>query len=206
MSLNFSEPQAGWVIKSGYLHLSDRRRRWLADVLGLKAGAYYPGNQQRGLPSHNATMMMIDPETGLTAAISAANTIINMRTAADGAVAAKWLARRDASTVAMIGAGEQAYAQLNALFIVLPSLIRANVWTWNHACAESFAGYWNARGLTVSLCESVESAVRGADVIVATTPSRRPLVEKERVRPGTHINAIGSDAAGKQEISTALVQ
>src|SRR5689334_13233492 len=97
-------------IKSGYLNLES------GEVLGLKAGGYWLENQARhGLPNHRATMLLINPDTGEALAVMPANTITRMRTAAAGAVAARHLARQDARTVAVLGTGEQAHAQLEAL-------------------------------------------------------------------------------------------
>lgn len=192
--------QAHFGLKSGYLNLDGR------EVLGLKAGGYWLRNQElHGLPNHRATMLLIDPATGEALAVMPANTITRMRTAAAGAVAARYLARKDATTVAMVGTGEQAHAQLEALRHT-HKIAKVDVWGRNPAAVASYIAAWQARDIEARAAASLEDALAAADIVVTTTPSTAPLVMDAWVRPGTHINAIGSDGAGKRELDPALIR
>jgi ornithine cyclodeaminase/alanine dehydrogenase-like protein (mu-crystallin family) len=203
---DFIPPKQGsFVIKAGYMCVrdggSDGERR---TVLGLKAGSYWPANLEGGLPNHNAAMMMFDPLSGRPTAVLGANAITALRTAAGGAIAARHLARSSEVVVAMLGAGEQAYVQLEALQLVR-KISEVRVWSRSPASAERYSTYWREEGLAVRRVASAEVAVRGADIIVTTTPARSPIVESRWVGPGAHINAIGSDAPGKVELAPDLV-
>lgn len=196
---------ASWAVKSGHLELvagvSDSIDH---EVLGLKAGAYWPRNADRGLSNHNAAMMLIDPDTGRLSALMAANAITTMRTAAGGAVAARHLARKDAKCVAVLGAGDQAHAQLEALLTV--ELVKeVRVWARRSDRAQAYADFWVNKELRARAYASIQECVECADIVVTTTPSRTPLVESSWIVSGTHINAIGSDAPGKQELQAELV-
>ena len=210
---------AHFGLKSGYLNLgsskpaSDSRPARGAqsvngsrEVLGLKAGGYWLENQERhGLPNHRATMLLINPDTGEALAVMPANTITRMRTAAAGAVAARHLARRDATTVAVLGTGEQAHAQLEALRFTR-KISKVHVWGRKPAAVASYVAAWQGRDIDVRAAESLEGALAESDIVVTTTPSTSPLVLDSWIRSGTHINAIGSDGAGKRELDPALIR
>lgn len=192
---------AHFGLKSGYLDLDGNR-----EVLGLKAGGYWLKNQElHGLPNHRATVLLINPDTGEALAVMPANTITRMRTAAAGAVAARYLARQDATTVAMVGTGEQAHAQLEALRHT-HKVAKVHVWGRNPAAVAAYIAAWRDRDIDVQAAGSLEEALATADVVVTTTPSTAPLVLDAWIRPGTHINAIGSDGAGKRELDPALIR
>jgi ornithine cyclodeaminase/alanine dehydrogenase len=192
---------AHFGLKSGYLNLDGNR-----EVLGLKAGGYWLRNQElHGLPNHRATMLLINPDTGEALAVMPANTITRMRTAAAGAVAARYLARQDATTVAVVGTGEQAHAQLEALRLTR-KIAKVHVWGRNPAAVASYVAAWQSADIDARAAGSLEDALAAADIVVTTTPSTAPLVLDAWVRPGTHINAIGSDGAGKRELEPALIR
>ena len=191
---------AHFGLKSGYLDLEK------GEVLGLKAGGYWLENQQRhGLPNHRATLLLIDPDTGEALAVMPANTITRMRTAAAGAVAARHLAREDASTVAVLGTGEQAHAQLEALRLTR-KIAKILVWGRTPAAVASYVRAWQGRDVEVRAAENPADALAQSDIVVTTTPATSPVVLDRWVRAGTHINAIGSDGAGKREIDPALIR
>jgi ornithine cyclodeaminase/alanine dehydrogenase-like protein (mu-crystallin family) len=190
-----------WIIKSGVLHRANE-----VDTLGLKAGSYWPVNEkERGMPNHNATMMLVDLETGSVSTVLNANHVTSLRTAAAGAISSKWLARPDSARIALLGAGDQAHAQLEAHLFLLPSLCEFTVWSRSEKHARQFATVWQAKGVSVVGCCDVHRAARDADIIITTTPSREPILFSDSVKAGAHIVAIGSDAAGKQEIDAELV-
>jgi len=197
--------QGSFVIKGGYIEIRDSGTKdGVTRILGLKAGSYWPCNLSAGLPNHNAAMMMFNALTGRPTAILGANTITALRTAAGGAVAARHLAPTGRVKVAMLGAGEQAHVQLEALRLVR-EIDEVRVWSRTLSNAERFSLEWREKGVEVRSMVDAETAVRGADIIVTTTPSRSPIVQSDWVKSGTHINAIGSDAVGKAELAPDLV-
>ena len=209
--------RAHFGIKSGYLRLpapqaqggdggGTSTSRGMQEVLGLKAGGYWMLNQERyGLPSHRATMLLIDPESGGPLAVVSANTITRMRTAAAGAIAARHLARESSRTVTILGTGEQAHAQLEALRLVRP-IGKVFVWGRTPAAMDRYISAWREPGMAVAAATDLPKCVAQSDIIVTTTPATSPLVMSAWVRPGTHVNAVGSDGAGKKELDPQLVR
>jgi ornithine cyclodeaminase len=127
--------------------------------------------------------------------------LTDLRTGAAGAIAADLLARPDASTVAIVGAGSQARHQLQALRRVR-SIDRVQVVSRSPERVRAFADDIEVgHGLVVDICSTVEQAVRGADIVITTTPSRAPLVESDWLAPGTHVTAVGADDPAKQELA-----
>lgn len=193
-----------WVIKAGHLELSNSDDPPVRDVIGLKLGGYNPANMSKGLPNHNAAIMLSDPVTGRPCAVLAANVITTLRTAAGGAIAARWLAGEKADHVAVLGAGDQAYAQLEAWMAVHP-VRSVKVWARNRERRDEYAAFWRAKGVDARACETAEEAVRQVGLIITATAAREPILRPEWVEPGTHINAVGADSVGKQELHEDLV-
>ncbi len=170
-------------------------------IAGVKIVTVHPQNRSRGLPTVMALTIILDPETGLPEAIINATELTAMRTGAAGAVAAKYLSPKRAVTLGLVGSGRQAEAQLEAIAAEL-TIEEVKVWARNRGHAEVFAGRYaryNAR--SASLQEACD-----CDVLVTTTPSTVPIVRSEWIADGTHINAIGADAPGKQELDPALLR
>lgn len=172
-------------------------------VLGLKAGGYWPGNGAQGIANHQSTTLLFDPETGQPAALVGANRLTGLRTGAAAAIATRHLARPDAGTLGLIGAGGQAEHQVRAVCAVRP--IRRLI-----ASDPSEAALVRLARLAADLNLAFETAdpaavASEADVLTTVTPSRAPLFMAEAARPGTHVNAMGTDTAGKQEHDPALV-
>ena len=195
-----SLPRGDFRAMFGELQLDGR---W---VCGLKWVNVHPDNPSRGLPTVMAKIILNDPETGLELADMEGTLITDMRTGAVGAVAAKYLARPEASSVGLVGAGVQAWYALEALRLARDiRLVR--VWSPKEARARDFAARaakeW---GLSCEVAGSAEEAVRGQDIIITATPSRLPIVRDAWVSPGMHINAIGADAPGKQELEPAILK
>jgi ornithine cyclodeaminase/alanine dehydrogenase len=196
---------AHFGLKSGYLRIR-RPPDVDREVLGLKAGGYWIGNQERnGLPNHRATLLLIDPMCGEPLALMPANTITRLRTAAAGAVAARHLAREDSSSVTVLGTGEQAVAQLEALQVT-HNIRKVFVWGKRPESVERYAKTWRQRGLEAVPSLSLSECLPQSDIIITTTPSTEPLVMSAWVRPGAHVNAVGSDGAGKKEIDPDLIR
>ena len=167
----------------------------------IKVSPGFFNNSSLGLPSLNGLMLVLSARTGLTEAVLLDNGYLTaVRTAAAGAVAARWLARRDARRVAIIGAGEQARLQLDALRLVR-DIEHVTVWARERDRALQYARDCEARGIACELADSVSHALKRADIAITTTPSREPLIHARDLHPGLHITAMGSDAEHKNEIA-----
>jgi alanine dehydrogenase len=174
---------------------------------GVKIVNAHPENPGKyGLPTVMGVIVLIDPKTGAPLAIMDGTTITNMRTGAAGAVAVKYLARKDSRVFAMVGAGVQAKTQLLAIREVLKvEEVRVN--DISKVRAEEYMREMGEKiDAEFKILTDTRKAVEGADVIVTTTPSRRPVILNEWVEEGVHINAIGADAPGKQELDPAILR
>lgn len=176
------------------------------DSFAIKISPGFFDNPALGLASLNGLMVLFSARTGLVEAVLFDNGFLtDVRTAAAGALAARWLARENARTAGIIGSGAQARLQLEALTLVR-DIESARVWGRDPrraaAMAEEMAG---ALGIQVEPAASAEEAVRDADIVVTTTPSTSPLIEAAWLRPGQHLTAMGSDAEHKNELAPAVL-
>lgn len=173
---------------------------------GIKWVNVHPHNRARGLPTVMAVIVLNDPATGVPLAVMDGLLITKLRTAASAAVAARTLARRDSRTVGLVGCGAQADAQLAALAAVF-HLRRVRVWGAFPGEARRFCARMRRihRGIAFEPCAAIERCVRDSDIVVTLTPSRRPIVKRAWLSPGTHINAVGADAPGKQELDPRIL-
>jgi len=160
------------------------------------------------LPTVRATIFLVDPQNGSVLSIMGGANITAMRTGAAGGIAAKYLARKDSRVAGFIGAGVQARTQLAALLSVLPQIEEVRVWDLVPAASEKFVQDTKPEvGKRKVMKESERAdAVRDVDVLVTTTPSREPVVLNKWVSEGTHINAIGADAPGKEELDPEILK
>lgn len=167
----------------------------------IKVSPGFFDNPRLGLPSLNGMMMLLSARTGLLDALLLDNGYLTaVRTGAAGAVAARLLSRPESSSVALIGAGEQAALQLQALCLVRP-IERVRVWARDNARALAFSvELARTSGLSVIACASIDEAMADVDIAITCTPSREPLIHAGHLRPGLHITAMGSDAEHKNEI------
>lgn len=170
-------------------------------LAGVKVVNVHPGNPARGLPTVMALIVILDIATGIPVAILNATKLTDMRTGAAGAVAAKYLSPKKEIVLGLIGTGRQSEAQYQAISREL-EICEIKCWSRNSLHAEKFA-----RSITDHTARSVpvEKAC-DCDVLVTATPSREPVVMNEWVHDGTHINAIGADAPGKQELDPLLLR
>ncbi len=183
-------------IKSGFMSSSA--------ALGLKAGGYWPENfTHYGLSNHQSTIVLFDAHTGRPSALMAANRVTELRTAAAGAIAAKWLASPTSHAVGVIGAGHQALAQLLALRTII-SIDQIHVWARHKDKAQKFCAHLQELFDAEIMFGSIENVVYGADILITATASTEPLVRYDWLRPGVHINAIGSDTKGKHELDPLI--
>ena len=196
ISMPFRNPVGVAHIKAGHLHDDEV---WTTKV----SCDFDPGDGSPVL--HNGVMLVLSAVDGSLVAVLADNGFLTeLRTGAAGAVAADLLARPDSTSVAIVGAGSQARFQLDALLEVR-SIDTVRVASRSRERAEIFVDECVARGLSAHLCESVEAAVRGADIVVTVTPSTTPLVEAAWLDPGTHVTAVGSDEPTKNELGPGVL-
>lgn len=175
-------------------------------ICGLKWVNVHPGNPHRGLLTVMAKILLNDPDTGLEFADLDGTHVTDFRTGAAGGTAAKYLSRPEAARLGVMGAGVQARTQVAAIMKVRP-IKEIVVYDRHLTCSRPFAEKMAASlGISVRAAEDAAEAVRDMDIVVTTTPSERPIVFKDWVSPGTHINAIGADAAGKQELDPAILR
>jgi ornithine cyclodeaminase len=170
----------------------------------IKISPGFFDNPKIGLPSTNGMMVLLSSRTGLVQALLLDNGYLtDVRTAAAGAVAAKHLSRADSSVAAVFGAGMQAQLQLEALMLVRP-IRAARIWARDRNKAELTRKSLTAKlGIRVDVVADPHVAVSGADIVVTTTPSDRPILNAEWLSPGQHLTAMGSDAEHKNEIDPA---
>ena len=173
----------------------------LPGCAGMKWVNVHPKNPSLGLPSVMAILIYSDPETGYPLAIMDATEITAYRTGAAAAIASKYLARPDSHTVGIIGAGFQAYTQILA-HAELFNTISINAFDVSNAAVVKLMR--SLSQFPISNC-AIQEAV-ASDIVCTLTPSRSPIIKREWIRPGTHINAVGADAPGKQELDLAIVK
>lgn len=175
------------------------------DATGVKVVNVHPDNPGSGLPTVMALVILNSPKTGAPTAVMGGTFLTNMRTGAAGAVAAKYLAKKSSKTVGLIGAGAQGRTQLLGLAEIFDvetvkvadvSLDRCR------ALEEESRTFLDA---TFEIATDIKE-VCDADILVTTTPSRKPLVKDDWIKEGTHINAIGADAKGKEELEPAILR
>ena len=164
------------------------------NVFGVKWISGFPKNPMRfGLPRGIGLLILNDAENGLPLAVMDCTWISAMRTGAATGVGAKYLARPDSKSVAIIGAGVQARTQLEALKVVLPGLEEVRAYDVRHEAAEAFAQDMGSKlGMTVRPVESPQEAVSGADIVVTVTVADEPIVKDAWMKPGSLFAAIGS--------------
>ena len=201
--INLEVPEQGGEVHIKTGHLSG------GPYYAVKIASGFYGNSALGLPSSNGMVLVFDSQTGAPAAFLLDNGFItDLRTAAAGALAAKYLARQQVNTVAVIGSGAQARYQLQLLPLVRP-FREARVWGRNpnkaQACAEELRRAGIAGQPAFSVAPSVEQAVRGADVVITVTASREPLLRAEWLAPGATVIAVGSDGPDKQELDVKVL-
>jgi len=168
-------------------------------ALGAKLVTVYESNIARGLPTHLATIVMLDPETGALSAIVDGRYITEVRTAAVSAVSVKKLARENSAVLAILGSGVQARSHFEALSHVR-TFREVRAWSPTRKNLDAFA-----RETGAIAAESPEAAVRGADIIVLAASSHTPILFNEWVAPGAHVVSVGATRPTQQEMDPALV-
>ena len=173
-------------------------------ALGAKIITVFPGNDATPYDSHQGAVLLFDTEYGRLIGILDASTITALRTAAVTAVATRLLAREDARTLALLGAGVQAETHLESIGLVR-RIDEVRVWSRSGDRARRFADRYAAAGKRIVVCQSAREAAEGADVVCTITSSREPVLFGEWLAPGTHVNAVGASLATSRELDSAAV-
>lgn len=172
---------------------------------GMKLVTVVPANHARGLPSHLATIVLLNHETGALEAILDGRYITEARTAAVSAVSARHLARRDARAIAIIGSGVQARSHADALARVIDG---AGFRVWSPSAAHREQAARDITSVTTRPAHATASAreaVTGADIVVLVTSASSPVVDDGWIAPGTHVIGVGACRPNQREMPAALL-
>jgi len=195
--LVFNDPPGDVHIKYGYIKGDDFY------VIKIASGFY--DNPKLGLPSGDGLMLVYSQKTGVLEAILLdEGYLTNLRTAVAGAVAAKHLAPRGVMAVGIVGAGVQSRMQLDWLRRVR-AFDEAVVWGINEEELDAYRRDMASPGLKIRTTLRAEEVAAAANLIVTCTPATTPILKAEWIRPGTHITAVGSDTAAKQELEAGIL-
>jgi len=195
--LVFADPPGDVHIKYGYIKRDD--------FYVIKIASGFTDNPKLGLPSGDGLMLVFSQKTGvLEAVLLDEGYLTNLRTAVAGAVVAKYLAPRQVSAVGIVGAGVQGRMQLDWLRRVR-KFDQAVVWGIDEDELGAYRRDMESPGLRIRTTLRAEEVAAAANLIVTCTPATAPILKTEWIRPGTHITAIGSDTAAKQELEAAIL-
>lgn len=172
-------------------------------MAGTKIVNVHPDNPKNNLPTVGAVIVLNDAKTGAPLALMDGTYITGMRTGAAGAVASKYLSKKGAKTLGVIGAGQQALFQIAATAGTL-KLDDILVYDVNEKNIERLLAELEKIGIKIRKAELEE--VSKQDILTTTTPSRNPIVKNDWTVPGMHINAVGADAEGKEELDPAILK
>lgn len=174
-------------------------------LLGFKAAGFWTGNRTMGGEAHQATVMLFDPATGRPLCVIDGNAITTARTAAAGALGLSRLARLDSRAVTVFGTGVQAKAQLDLALRALPTLKTVTYVSVDREPHREFECLFAGR-CDLSCERDADATVARADVVITATPGAGPLFDSAAVRPGTHLNCVGSDTRGKRELPQGVLE
>ena len=182
----------------GFFGLMPAQRGGDHGAYSLKSLIVVPDNPKRGLDSHQGTVTLFDGETGIPTALLSASAITAIRTAAVSALATRLLSREDSRELAVLGAGVQARSHLQALPLVR-DFERIRVYSRTPEHVQQLASEVDG---AAEVADSAEAAVRGADVVVTATNSREPVLRREWLAEGAHVNAVGASMPSARELDT----
>jgi ornithine cyclodeaminase len=189
----------------GKMALMPSHRAGESAAYGVKTVCVFPENPQKGLDAHQGSVSLFSGQTGELLAVMNASAITAIRTAAVSGVATQQLALETANDLAIVGTGVQARAHIEAMANVR-SLKRVRVASAKFENAKRFAREFERRySFPIEPVETVEEAVRGAEVIVTATTAKEPILRREWVSPGAHLNVVGSSIPSTREIDSATV-
>jgi ornithine cyclodeaminase len=174
--------------------------------MGAKIVTVFGENHKKNLPSHLATILLLDPDTGMLQAIMDGRYITEARTAAVSAVSTRFLAKADASTLAIIGSGVQARSHLEA-YQHVRQLKEVRIWSPSAHSRQRFVDDMSPSvNIPIRATETAEQAVRGADLIVLVTSSPTPVIDDAWVSEGAHVVCVGACRPNQQEMAPQLVK
>ena len=174
-------------------------------VAGAKIISVFPGNFYQGLPSHQGVVLVFEMQTGKLQAVVDGETITAIRTAAVSAAASALLARKNADTLGIIGAGLQARKHLEALKLVR-EIKKVFVWDIDIVSADRYAQEMSEKfGMHIQVCKTSQEAVEEADIICTVTAAKEPIVYGAYIKEGAHINAVGACLPKVRELDTDIV-
>jgi ornithine cyclodeaminase/alanine dehydrogenase-like protein (mu-crystallin family) len=191
----------------GLLGMMPAYRGAAPPAYSVKTVCIFPGNPRRGLDAHQGVVVLFDGETGRPTAVLNGSAVTSIRTAAVTALATRLLAREDARTLAILGSGVQARAHLRSLMLVA-AFEQVRVFSPNAERARAFADEASEAldgRARVAVAASAQAALDGADVVVTATNSAEPVLERDWLAPGAHVNAIGASIPSSREIDVATV-
>lgn len=176
------------------------------DYFGAKVITAFHGNIGTEYPSHMGYVMMFESVHGSFVGMADCAVITEIRTGAVSGVATDLLARKDARKLAIIGAGAQARSHIAAMMIVRPGIEEVSVYDIRTEASEKFAKEASEKyAVKVNVCKNVQETVADADIICTVTPSKEPYLEKEWIKKGAHINAVGTFTPVTREVTSDLV-
>jgi len=175
------------------------------DITGVKIVNVHPDNPKIGLPTVMALMILNSTETGAPLAIMDGTYLTDMRTGAAGGVAVKYLARKNAKTVGFVGTGNQARSQLLAISEII-DIYEIKATSTSEKQTLAFKDDMELKIECEIIAKKTIREVCDCDILVTTTPSREPIVMDDWILEGTHINAIGADAPGKEELDPLILK
>lgn len=177
-----------------------------AQVVGIKALTLYPSNPSKNIPAIQGFISLFDANTGTLMALVDAASITAIRTAAASGVATQYLAKADASCLALIGTGPQAESHFHAMLSVRP-IKRVKIWSRNFEKARALAKrICQSSQLSVEAEENIHAAIEDADIICTLTGSSVPLINGQCLKPGAHLNLIGAHSAVTREVDTGTIR
>lgn len=196
--LSFLEPRGDMHVKYGYITNND--------IYVVKVASSFYDNPKQGLPSSNGVMLIFSQKTGeLLVILLDEGYLTDVRTALAGAVVAKHLAPSGVRAIGIIGTGTQARFQLQYLKNVI-NCRKVYVYGRSTSALQEYADDMKRLGFEITATQSIDDVTNNCNFIVTATPSAQPLIKTEQVRAGTHITAVGSDAPGKQELDSVILQ
>ncbi|MEM9386619.1 MAG: ornithine cyclodeaminase family protein [Pseudomonadota bacterium] len=173
-----------------------------APVLGVKAGGLWPANRDRGLANHQSTILLCDPDSGQPQALVCGTHLTGLRTAAASALSIRYLARDDARTLGVLGAGGQADFQVRAA-VAERRFERVLVASRRGESAQRLRESLTDLAVAVEVCDP-QALCEQSDVIITVALSFAPILDAAWIRPGTHLACMGTDTRGKQEVDAQL--
>jgi ornithine cyclodeaminase len=195
-ALHFENPPGDCHIKYGYA----RDGKYYV----VKIASGFHDNPNLGLPAGNGLMLLFDKQTGAPLSILLdEGYLTDLRTAAAGCIAAKYLAPKNISCIGIVGTGGQAYYQLKLLSFVTKCR-KVMIWGRNESKAKKLKDHPDLQEWEIEVAKDLAQLTADCNLIVTTTSSAKPLLFAHQIRPGTHITAVGADDVGKQELDPEI--